>query len=174
MSKFIFALAATVVAGSALLAPTQAKAYGVQGNGTAFCQAALPVFDTNLRKRPLAVVNEGSTNTYVTCSYPVDSYAGGVWDVDVYLSNHTGADQDVNCTLVDGYDNGDVLYIARTTTAVDAATTEEEGDYYDAYWNAGDDNEGLPFGTTVSISCSLPAGIGLADQYVNDANFTAL
>jgi hypothetical protein len=162
MSKFVVALTATVLAGYALLAPTQAQAYGVQGNATAFCQAALPVFDTNLRKRPLAVVNEGSTDTYVTCSYPVDNYAYEVYDVDVYISNHTGITKDVNCTLIDGYDNGDVTFIAKTTRSYD------DGDYHDAYWNVYNDNDGVGFGTTVSVSCALPAGIGLADQYVSD------
>lgn len=162
MSKFIACLTATVLAGSALLAPLQAQAYdqGVQGNSTAFCQAALPVFDTYLRKRPLAVVNEGSTTTYVTCSYPVGSTAYQISIVYAYFANHSGITKDVNCTLVDGKDNGVVTYYPKTTRSYD------DGHKWAVGWNMNADNGGIGFGSTLSISCALPAAIGLADQYV--------
>jgi len=161
MSKFFIAVTATVLAGSALLATGDVKAGGVQANSTAFCQAALPVFDTNLRKRPLAVVNEGTSDAFVTCSYPVDISTTGVYEVDAYLANHTGITKDVNCTLVDGYDNGTVTYIPKTTRSYD------DGGFHDADFTSAADNGGVDFGGTVGISCALPPGIGLADQYVS-------
>lgn len=151
---------ATVLAGSALLAINDVNAAGVQANSTAFCQAALPMFDANVRKRPLAVVNEGKTDAYVTCSYPVEVNTHDVTEVQAYLSNHTAITKDVNCTMVDGYDQGDVTYISKTTRSYD------DGRYESEDWTSSD-NGGNSFGGTVSISCALPAGIGLADQYVS-------
>lgn len=161
MSKFFVVLAATVLAGSVLTVPSVSSAAGgVQANSTAFCQSALPVFDTNMRKRPLAIVNEGDTDAFVTCNYPVDISTAGVTEVDAYIANHTAITKDVNCTLVDGYDNGTVTYIPKTTRSYD------DGSYHDVDFTASD-NGGNNYGGTVGISCDLPAGIGLADQYIN-------
>ncbi len=48
----------------------QANAVSMAANATAFCQTALPVFDGNVRKRPLAVTNEGTSNAFISCSIP--------------------------------------------------------------------------------------------------------
>ena len=66
------------------------------------CQPALPAFDGNIRKRPLAMMNEGTSNAFVTCAF------GGVFNgvpsqktLSVGFTNITDSEITVNCTLVD-------------------------------------------------------------------------
>lgn len=63
-------LAAAIVAAPAAVeaAPIERTLYV---NASAHCQAALPVFDGLIRKRPLAVVNEGQAGAFVTCAIPM-------------------------------------------------------------------------------------------------------
>ncbi|MEO6138716.1 MAG: hypothetical protein ABIP11_08660, partial [Luteimonas sp.] len=70
-------------------------------NATGACQSALPVFDGQIRKRPLAVQNEGTSAAFVSCSFmDTDRSVNGVTDVFLYADNNTSSSVTVNCTLV--------------------------------------------------------------------------
>jgi len=71
-------------------------------HGTANCQAALPVFDGNLRKRPLAFANEGPGNAFVTCDTDSISIAseGTFTLIDVFFANNGTGTPAIDCTLV--------------------------------------------------------------------------
>ncbi len=75
----VFSATALVLAIGASFASFDAQAVTqnrrFQANATSYCQAALPAFEGAIRKRPLAVQNEGTTNAFVTCSFTMESAA---------------------------------------------------------------------------------------------------
>lgn len=81
-------------------------------NATGFCQAALPVFDGQIRKRPTAVANEGTSNAFVSCSMqgnPVDDNHL-IDDIAIVLYNRGAGDISVTCNLIDGFQAGATLH----------------------------------------------------------------
>ena len=130
------------------------------------CQSALPVFDTVLRKRPLAVQNEGETPTFISCGFEFD--AGQAINfaplmVDTYFSNFSGADVEVNCTAVTGWSGGENEYVSFSTTI--PAEEPEEGDG-NIFWEDTDFEGGGMETSLIAISCNLPAGVGINDTYI--------
>lgn len=88
------------------------------------CQPALPAFDGNIRKRPLAMQNEGATTAFVTCSFVgVPNATRSHTEVSVQLINTGSAPRQVACTLVDGQ-NGftNPAYVPKTTAVAGGAT----------------------------------------------------
>jgi len=81
-------------------------------NATSFCQAALPVFDSNIRKRPLAVQNEGAEGAFVTCAFTAQS--SGLGPVTVVAANTGSSDATLTCTGVTGYNTGSNEYASKT------------------------------------------------------------
>lgn len=119
------------------------------------CQTALPVFDGVVRKRPLAVQNEGSITTFVTCGLEGKFYGfASSAIVFVGLVNNSGSPATVNCTLVDGR-NGmtDPVYRPKS---VELAANQPIAELV---WSSAD-NEGENF-TYPAISCALPPGTGI-------------
>lgn len=120
-------------------------------HGTANCQAALPVFDGNIRKRPLAFANEGATHAFVTCdtdnfSIPVE---GSFTLVGMYFSNDGADDAAITCTLVDILANG-THYFPESTGSIPPGGNSfilwSPSSYYD---------DGQLF-RAPAISCNLP------------------
>jgi hypothetical protein len=153
---------------AALFLPATAMAVDEEmetaANATANCQGALPNFEGSIRKRPLAVQNEGTATAFVTCSfsneYDLDdrrqvSYFGA------YMINRSSTPKTVACTGVAGYDSyaGNV-YISRSITLPANGTTQEEVFFAPA------DNGGQGYYPLVSMSCSIPPGVGINDTYV--------
>lgn len=126
-------------------------------HGPANCQPALPVFDGNIRKRPLAIGNEGSGNAFITCGFDdISNGASGYSAVGVYLINQAGqAGVTVTCTLVNGLaiDPGAVGYFTKTSSAIAAGATSQI-DWSNT--DNGDSNFAAP-----SLSCNLPAGVSI-------------
>lgn len=128
------------------------------------CQPALPAFDGAIRKRPLAMQNEGASGlAFVTCAF--DGVAGDVpsrKELQVGLINTTPAVPgqltltSVSCTLVDAgagfaapiYITKSVLYGAAAHGPITFTTA---------------DNNGQPF-IYPALSCGLPPGFGV--EYV--------
>lgn len=123
-------------------------------NATAFCQGALPAFDTEIRKRPLAVRNEGDAGAFVSCSIPVN-YAGANTGVHVYLVNRDTETATVDCTFVDGIvtefggPNFPVYYPQSIALLADAGEILS--------WEASE-FELASFSSIANISCVLPPG----------------
>lgn len=103
------------VAPSGASAADAARSYSVNAAGA--CNGALPSFEGALRKRPLAIRNEGATSVFVTCSVPGDYLASGNGLVVAAFTNGSTSSVTVNCTMVDGraspwgmFDEGDPEY----------------------------------------------------------------
>jgi hypothetical protein len=122
---------------------------------TAACQAALPVFDGVVRKRPLAVQNEGSSGTFVTCG--LEGKFGAVASsplIFVGLVNNSSSPATVSCTLVDGRESiSDPVYMPKSVALPANAPIVE------LTWTSAD-NEGASF-IYPAISCALPPGTGI-------------
>lgn len=133
-------------------------------NAGAACLPALPRYDTDVRKRPLAVVNEGNVATFVTCNYTVDQEAydpgGGVEWFDITARNQSQSARTVTCTAVIGVDDGQARYIVKSVNL-------QPGQRMEMAWRAAD--HGLPGGWEgpVNLSCLLPMLTGLNEGHVS-------
>ena len=100
--RALFATAA--IAALSLTAPARANDWS---NAVDVCQGSLPSSNGTLRKRPLAINNEGTQPTFISCSIraPLGQIEGGgtnVTQIIVLLTNRASTAQPVSCTLVDG------------------------------------------------------------------------
>lgn len=133
-------------------------------NAGATCLPALPRYDGNVRKRPLAVVNEGTAASFVTCNFTVNEYAadnyGGVERFDITAKNQSSAPQTVACTAVIGVDDGNARYIAQSVTL-------QPGERKKLEWTAA--AYGLPNGWEgpVNMSCLLPVLTALNEGHAH-------
>jgi hypothetical protein len=156
MNRKNVCLVAAAVAGLALSASAQAVTQQrvVISNATNYCQTALPVQDTNVRKRALTVVNEGSGNAFVSCSYHSEN---AVQVAEIWFHNDNAVATDVTCTGVIGY-NGNSL------TASQTVTIDPDGAQNFLDWDSTD--FGGSTSALFSLSCVLPPGVGLDDSYI--------
>jgi hypothetical protein len=131
------------------------KAEYNQATGT-MCQGALPNYEGNFRKRPLAVANEGASNAFLTCGLTsqYDSSTGGVPEVILIVTNRNAANTDMSCTLVDGYVDATVGfsdYFPQTLTVAGATSTTFD-------WTASTTGgTNAPVYGYPAISCNVPA-----------------
>lgn len=153
-----FLAAATVASTMALAAPASAvDAPRIPiAHATAFCQPALPAFDGLVRKRPLAVQNEGSSNAFVTCSIPLDLGAATFDGVAIYFVNNNEVDTAINCTMANGGGAGSVVYIPKSTVVPPGGGNNS--------WTPAD-NGGDELVPLASFSCNLPPGTGIHMMY---------
>lgn len=126
--------------------------------GTASCAPALPTYEGVIRKRPLAIQNEGTTGAFVSCSLTttlVYASAGSSETAYLGLTNSSAASASVTCTLVDvGFSGSTPAYKTRSVTV-------PANGFREIQWSAANDNGGVPFRTSPNISCSLAPGIGI-------------
>lgn len=121
------------------------------------CQAALPVYDGNIRKRPLAIVNEGAGGAFVTCAF---SQAGGrvTEGLRLHVVNNGTTFKAVSCTLVDGpQDNpGPRLHVVRALAVAPGGAPQAIA------WLRSDPD--LPSSGFVApaLSCLLEPGTGIS------------
>jgi hypothetical protein len=129
------------------------------------CQGALPAYEGKLRKRPMALVNEGSTTAFVTCGLTADEngpYSDwpGPRALEIEVANYTGtSDTTVKCTVAE------VLgYYYPVDIEVAAGTSSQY------LWVAYPLTEGQAFGQRwtfyrPAISCALPPGTQINRVY---------
>ncbi len=153
---------ALILTGALAVAGTAAAAFhqrDVAQSATGSCAAAMSHHDTHVRKRPLAMQNDGTLPALASC--PLSGTARGVGGVRstkaVYLDadNNTALPQVMTCTLVDRVSGYVGTYLPRTRVLPPHSTLSE------FYWAAAD-NGGLNFAFAVNNSCSLPVGTGLS------------
>lgn len=126
-------------------------------NATGACQSALPVFEGQIRKRPLALQNEGAAPAFVSCSLMgTDRSVAGITEIAVFADNNTAGPVGLNCTLVTGLSKFGAQQFLPETINIAA------NDRSQFVWTAAD-NGGAPFNNfTVNVSCNLPVGVGLS------------
>jgi len=95
-----------VVIVSTLLGTTGAHAdvaaRTVLANAANSCIPSRPAYEGAVRKRPLAVQNEGDTDAFVTCAFAND---GTVYYFQMAIQNQTPVPKNVTCTAVNGSNN---------------------------------------------------------------------
>lgn len=129
-------------------------------NATGTCQAALPSYEGQIRKRPLAIQNEGTANAFVSCSLVGTHYGPNgdgreMTSVFVGLVNNTVAAIDVTCTLSDGLANLIAPAFIAKTVSVPA------NGWVELNWTSVD-NGGDPFLFSANVQCNLPVGTGIS------------
>lgn len=144
----------------------------IQSNATGLCQGSLPAWETSLRKRPLAVVNEGDSPTYITCSFTTiidQGGGGGVSQTTVgryfgmFLSSTVAEPQTVSCTGVVGFEGSPTLQYINAEVVVSSETPDSNYLYF--YPEDADPGQEF-FHQLASLSCRLPPGVGISDTYV--------
>lgn len=123
-------------------------------NATGYCQAALPAYETSLRKRPTAIRNEGAANAFVSCSLPGDYFnVGGNYFAAVTFANAGASVANVSCTFVDGlaapWQEGGPVYRQ-------GAVNVQPGTVNYLVWEPGAEEA---FSANANFSCSLPPGV---------------
>jgi hypothetical protein len=125
-------------------------------NATGVCQPTLPVFEGNIRKRPVIVANEGTSNAFVACSLETDPNGTRPFtDVDVVIYNQTAADVDVTCSLVHNFTTGGpVIPQTLTVPASDRA-----------FFSFSAADAGVTELSFANFNCNLPPGTGIGYMY---------
>ncbi len=156
--RIAWLLAGVALAGQGFSTPARAVTVdrGVTTNAVTFCQAALPAYEGLIRKRPLAVQNEGTATAFVTCGFVNDIYSSGTRRVFANFLNNDLAAQQVTCTLVTGVAGFTNAYITKSIT-IPANTPGGQS----LSWDNVVDNGGAYFSRWVALSCSLPVGTGI-------------
>lgn len=120
LPAFVFALlgAAVALGTSSQADAAETRRYDYQG-AAGICQPANATYAEKIRSRPLAVVNEGTTDAYVTCALRGDARPGGrgVTRLIVEAGAPGGQSGVVSCTFVDGAQRGgsiDAIYRNKT------------------------------------------------------------
>lgn len=104
MSRILFP-SLIVAAAATLSMPTPADAvfHSDGSNATGPCNGALPAFEGALRKRPLALRNEGTTSAFVSCSLQTDGgQNNGYGTALLTFVNRNATSTAVDCTMVNG------------------------------------------------------------------------
>lgn len=87
----------------ALSAPANAVFHSDGANATGPCNGALPGYEGALRKRPLALRNEGSSNAFVSCSMQSDGGENPGYDSAlITFVNRNASSAAIDCTMVAG------------------------------------------------------------------------
>lgn len=154
MNRFSWVLTAAAIAAGLGMSDGAQAATATKNyfqNATGFCQPALPVFDTNVRKRPTAVANEGTSNAFVSCSMVTSAEEStGISRIDLVLYNRAVAPLNVTCSLVHSYEAGGL--IVPKTVAIPAGARGF------LVWTTAD--VGNPASIAfANFSCDLPAGV---------------
>jgi hypothetical protein len=150
----------------------QAQGYEVQrqfmSNPVGLCQGALPAFETAIRKRPLAVQNEGTTTAFVTCSFTSQgdwySSADNPRAVSVVFTNASSKQVQISCTGVSG---GTAVplreYVVKTMTLAASGSRSMSWNYND--FATRGERPTFPSGL-FSISCGLAPGVAINEAIV--------
>lgn len=127
-----------------------------KANATNSCSPSLPFFEGVVRKRPLAVQNEGSELSYVSCSF---SNTGTLNSVSITLINLSGTPKNVDCTGVNASATQDTS-VYTVKTAFIAPNGFAKLDYNPSDFGAAPGN---PFPSLyVSMLCKLVPSTGIA------------
>jgi len=163
------AFAATVAMFGAISSPAMAVTQSLRTFDAAAgsCQGALPNFEGLLRKRPMAVANEGTSTAFVSCSVHMPSIFNvggatnpGMDQVWLGFRNRSAAAVTVNCSLVTSNGAG----VASLTIA--KSVSVPAGGFTEAFWSGAADNGGTNF-RLPAFSCALPPSTDITHVVYN-------
>lgn len=144
---------AVLVAGSALALSTNADAATQRATyvtATAACSGPIPASDGALRRSPLGIRNDGTSNVFISCSLPAD-FVGDMTTgtIEPHFHNFGAASATVNCTLTAGNRFGGFGSVAGSTSITAG------GDSYIS-WSSIDKKHNWG---SYNFSCILPPGV---------------
>lgn len=152
MKSMLIPLLSTGLAAAMLCtAPAHASDWS---NAVDVCQGSLPSFEGALRKRPLAIANEGSSSSFVSCSIRAPLFEQ-VTGILVLFTNRIATTRTVTCTLVDGVAEPFPGYppVYQPKPIALAA-----GAFGILAWDSAVDNGDEPY-SLPNLNCSLPPGV---------------
>ena len=152
---------------SLLATPADAvtRAVSLQQNGTGACQVTLSVYESVVRKRPLAIQNEGNSPAFVTCS-PASFQGAGANDIEGYtvrLVNRGTSLVNVSCTAVIGSDG---VASPVPVYSVKSANIGGGGGSAVIAWRTLD-STGYTTAVPFNLQCNLPPKIGISIIEIN-------
>jgi len=153
------AMAIVAVASFSPAAQAAPIAREIVGTAAGLCTPAFGASEVAIRKRPLSVQNEGSTNAFITCSF---SSQGAPTAAGVYVNSIDGAVHTVTCTGVTSYMTATNQYVVKSID-VGPSTDQELISWAPADF-AGTTNFPSSY---FSVSCGVPPGAGVNDIYVD-------
>lgn len=108
--------------------------------GPGACKAAMPAFESQLRKQPLGLANVGTTSAHVTCAPHQGLWTTTEGGIGIILANHGSTTRTLTCTAVAQVSNGS--YVPRSIRI--PAGEERELRLYSSAW------------ASINASCVLP------------------
>ena len=157
-TKMILVAVATLLAAAEAHSVDRELAF--QQNGAGACQAALPAYEGLIRKRPMALANEGAGTAFVTCAPVTLQGVSTSFGHGLYMVNNTASEVTVNCTGVQGARNGVADVSVPKSVVLDAGSNGS------IYWEV-DDGLDVNNGDSFNMSCGIPAGVGITTVYTN-------
>lgn len=142
-------------------AVTQARTVRAQG-GTA-CQLSIPTTDTKVRPKSVGFRNEGTTNAFIICGYPLPN--GALTTFSMNFMSLDSAVHSVQCTAMNGNAFSSPTYSVKNTD-----TPNNTSGANAVSWTAAD------FGGTagndmntgyMSVTCLLPPQTSIPNVFVN-------
>ena len=132
-----------------------------QRGASGVCAPSLPVHAASLRARPLGLVNEGTGEVFVTCTF-VGSEVGGrtTERITVNIGSTSPTSVVATCTLVNGFASGSSVSATYTPRSV------RVGQGLDAFieWKVSDLPGNLSTISRAAVQCRLPPRTTL--QYI--------
>jgi len=147
MKSSIHAGLTTLVVAMAVIPMADVSAEQYQQNATGVCQGNLPASDTNIRKRPTAVRNEGTGNSFVNCS-TMNLFDNEVTTAGIYVNNAGATPATISCTMVNGRQSFAPAFFPKSAE-FPAGTSGF------IIWTAAGDNGGVNFQDLINFSCLL-------------------
>ncbi len=124
------------------------------GNAISICKGALPAYESLIRQRPLAMVNESERPAYVNCGFRAPTNAYGQKSFAVRLKNFGNSGVTVRCTGVIGVEDN-ASYTPRSTYLAPGQTRTVS-------WSKSDNN-GHYIRTNTGLQCYLPPHVGMTE-----------
>lgn len=164
LSSSAFALAVCTAASSMVSAPATAATFDAHYiSPTAVCSGPLPVYDNQLKRRPLGILNEGTTSVFISCSLP-SSFVGDLSSssnfVFVGFRSFGTTGGNIACTL----NAGDRL--SGSGSVAQSAAITAGGDTY-VYFNPIDKTNAYG---AYNFSCAVPPGVEIDSLEYGDGD----
>lgn len=125
------------------------------GNAISICKGALPAYETLLRQRPLAMVNEGQFAAFVNCGFRAPTNSKGQDWFAATLKNYSTTSVTVRCTGVFGVEGNNARYVVKSVTLAPGQAKEVR-------WSKTDNN-GQLIQTNTGLQCLLPPQVALTE-----------
>lgn len=153
-------LASTLLSAAPSVASAALATRVVNQNPTGVCQSALPVYDGQIRKRPKAIQNEGTSPAYVTCSWTAQGgfaeNSGNPTALAMTFSVNDGQPDHVSCLAVLGNQGHTLPTYTRGTDL------HSNGGVRALIWLPADFGASGRFPSgLINVSCLLNPGVGI-------------